>query len=98
MNNDILTKIYNLSVELASCISDEEYEKAKQKAYLLDKQIRQLDRIALLDLNSEQIAFLHDLAHWLTDQDGMLHERSKNLIDIIAPLNDRSLLNNRNRY
>ncbi len=46
----------------------------------------------------EQIGFLRELAHWLTDQDGIMQERSKNLINIIAPLNERSVLNHRNKY
>ena len=53
---------------------------------------------ALLNLDDEQIGFLRELAHWLTDQDGIMQERSKNLINIIAPLNERSVLNHRNKY
>lgn len=98
MSNDIFSSVYDLSVELANCIGAEEYDKATQTAGLLDREIRKLDRAALLDLGDDQIAFLQDLARWLTDQDGTLRERSKNLIDIIAPLNDHSLLNHRKKY
>ncbi|HCV05800.1 MAG TPA: hypothetical protein DG048_24485 [Pseudoalteromonas sp.] len=98
MSNDIFSSIYDLSVKLANCIGAEEFDKATQIADLLDKEIRKLNRTALLDLSGEQIAFLHDLARWLTDQDGALLERSKNLMDIIAPLNERSMLNHRKRY
>ncbi len=90
--------VYDLSVKLANCIGAEEYDKATQTADLLDKEIRKLDRAAMLDLSGDQITFLHSLARWLTDQDGTLRERSKNLIDIIAPLNEHTLLNQRKKY
>ncbi len=98
MSKDIFSTVYDLSVRLANCIGAEEYDKATQTADFLDKEIRKLDRAALLDLSGDQITFLHSLARWLTDQDGTLRERSKNLIDIIAPLNDHSLLNHRKKY
>ena len=98
MSNNILFSVYDLSVKLANCIGAEEYDKATQTADLLDKEIRKLDRAALLDLSGDQITFLHSLARWLTDQDGTLRERSKNLIDIIAPLNDHSRSNYRKKY
>ncbi|CAI3940695.1 hypothetical protein [Alteromonas macleodii] len=98
MSNDIFSSVYDLSVKLANCISEEKYDDAKQKADLLDEQVRQFDRAALLNLDDEQIGFLRELAHWLTDQDGIMQERSKNLINIIAPLNERSVLNHRNKY
>ena len=98
MSNDIFSSVYDLSVKLANYIGAEEYDKATQTADFLDKEIRKLDRAALLDLGNEQIIFLRDLARWLTDQDGTLRERSKDLIDIIAPLNDHSLLNQRKKY
>lgn len=98
MSNDIFSSVYDLSVKLANCIGTEEYGKATQTADLLDKEIRKLNRTALLDLSGDQITFLHDLARWLTDQDGALRERSKNLIDIIAPLNGHSHLNHRKKY
>jgi len=93
-----LFSVYDLSVKLANCIGAEEYDKATQTADLLDKEIRKLDRAAMLDLSGDQITFLHSLARWLTDQDGTLRERSKNLIDIIAPLNEHTLLNQRKKY
>ena len=98
MSNDIFSSVYDLSVKLANYIGAEEYDKATQTADFLDKEIRKLDRAALLNLSGDQITFLHDLARWLTDQDGTLRERSKNLIDIIAPLNDHSLLKHRKKY
>ncbi|MDW5283613.1 hypothetical protein R6Y90_01365 [Alteromonas macleodii] len=98
MSNNILFSVYDLSVKLANCIGAEEYDKATQTADLLDKEIRKLDRAAMLDLSGDQITFLHSLARWLTDQDGTLRERSKNLIDIIAPLNEHTLLNQRKKY
>ena len=98
MSKDIFSTVYDLSVRLANCIGAEEYDKAIQTADFLDKEIRKLDRAALLDLGNEQIIFLRDLARWLTDQDGTLRERSKDLIDIIAPLNDHSMLNHRKKY
>ncbi len=98
MSNDIFSSVYDLSVKLANCIGAEEYDKATQIADLLDKEIRKLDRAALLDLSGHQVTFLHNLAQWLTDQDGVLRERSKNLIDIIAPLNDHSRSNYRKKY
>tara|TARA_B100000700_G_scaffold260588_1_gene296110 strand:- start:241 stop:537 length:297 start_codon:yes stop_codon:yes gene_type:complete len=98
VSNNILFSVYDLSVKLANCIGAEEYDKATQTADLLDKEIRKLDRAAMLDLSGDQITFLHSLARWLTDQDGTLRERSKNLIDIIAPLNEHTLLNQRKKY
>lgn len=98
MNNDTFSSVYDLSVELANCISIEEYEKATQIALLLDEKVRGLDRSVLLDLSDDKISFLQDLVRWLSDQDGTLRKRSKELIDIIAPLNERSMLNHRNKY
>ena len=95
------SNFYDVTVHaaaLAELIEQEQYENAMFASEKLAKSIRRLSRSELLALSAEEQRYLYELAAWLTDEEGAMDKRSRQLIDVIAPFNQKSGLKINNKY
>ena len=83
---------------LADLIEQEDYDSAINELALLSVLIRRLSHAELSDLDNDKQQYLFRLAQWLADEDGMMDKRSRQLIDIIAPFNQKSGLKANKKY
>lgn len=83
---------------LAELIEQEQYDTAVLAFDKLAKSIRRLSQAELLTLDAEQQQYLYELAKWLTDEEGAMDKRSRQLIEVIAPFNQKSGLKTNNKY
>lgn len=90
--------VKNRAEELSGLIDGELYADAAKKLAQLDTAIRTLTSADIAQLSQEEQRFLFQLAEWLTDHDLTLHQRKRQLMDAIAPLNANSALKPTRQY
>ncbi|MBD3585349.1 hypothetical protein HHX48_06365 [Salinimonas sp. HHU 13199] len=98
MPNNNFNDVTLHAAALAELIEQEQYDDAVSVADKLAASIRQLSQSELMALSAEQQRYLYELAAWLTDEEGAMNKRSRQLIDVIAPFNKKSELKTNNKY